>query len=109
VKLKIAIAIALVAFVAGICGAIAYGLWGVSQDCRKWVDTNGYRLVHDDWWAKSRGCQARTSAGDDVYHSEALGNKAIGWAWQLAIFVGGALPAAIIVACHTTLGAGGGP
>lgn len=100
VRVKIAIAIALVGLAAGICGAIAYGLWGVSQDCHQWVSTNGYQLVRDDWWAKNRGCQARTPAGAEVVHSEGLGNKAIGWAWQLAIFVSGALPAAIIVAFY---------
>ena len=61
------------------------------------MNSHGYQLVHNDWWAKTRGCVARTPAGDEVFHSEALRSKAIGWTWQLAIFAGGTLPAAIIV------------
>ncbi|OBH16567.1 hypothetical protein A9X03_21050 [Mycobacterium sp. E1715] len=97
-RAKLLIAVAVGALLAGSCGAIAYGFWAVSQDCREWVAGNGYRLVHDDWWAKSRGCLARTPAGDAVTHSEGLASKATGWAWQLAIFGAGALPAAVILA-----------
>ncbi len=77
-RLKILIAIALVAFLAGICGALIRGFWGVSQDCHEWADSHGYQLVHNDWWAKTRGCVARTPAGDELYHSEELSSKAIG-------------------------------
>jgi hypothetical protein len=35
-------------------------------------------LVHDDWWAKSRGCVARTAAGEQLYHDEEFRYKAIG-------------------------------
>jgi hypothetical protein len=35
----------------------------------------------------------RTPAGDEVQHSEDLGSKARGWAWQFAIFAVGAVPA----------------
>ena len=31
--------------------------------------------------------------GDEVLHSEGLGTRATGWAWQFAIFAVGALPA----------------
>ena len=72
--------------------------WGVSQDCHEWVNSHGYQLVRNDWWAKTRGCEARTPAGDEVYHSEELRSKAIGWAWQFAIFAIGTLPAVTIVA-----------
>jgi hypothetical protein len=61
-------------------------------------DSHGYQLVHDDWWAKSRGCVARTPAGDELYHSEAFRSKAIGWAWQFTIFAAAILPAITIVA-----------
>jgi hypothetical protein len=96
-RVKVLIAIALVAFLASACGAIIRGYWGVSQDCHEWVDSHGYQLVRNDWWAKNRGCVARTPAGDELYHSEELGGKAIGWAWQFAIFTLGTLPAATIV------------
>jgi len=85
--------IALVAFFAGIGGALTRGFWGVSQDCRTWVNSNGYQLLQNDWWPKSRGCVARTPGGDEVAHSEDLRSKATGWAWQFAIFAVGALPA----------------
>jgi hypothetical protein len=85
--------IALVAFLMGICGALIRGFWGVSQDCHSWVDTHGYQLVQDDWWAKDRGCVARTPSDDELRHSEGLGSKATGWAWQFAIFAAGTLPA----------------
>ena len=85
--------IAVVAFLIGVCGALFRGLWGVSQDCHAWVDSHGYQLVQNDWWAKSGGCAARTPSGDDIRHSEGLGSKATGWAWQFAIFAVGALPA----------------
>ncbi|WP_142393428.1 MULTISPECIES: hypothetical protein [unclassified Mycobacterium] len=97
-RAKMLIAIAAAAMLAGICGAIAYGYWGTSQDCRDWVAANGYRLTRDEWWAKTRGCAARTPAGDEVIHSEGLASKALGWVWQLAIFAAGALPTAIILA-----------
>ncbi|HTX95505.1 MAG TPA: hypothetical protein VME67_12000 [Mycobacterium sp.] len=96
-RTKILIAIATTAFLAGICGAIAYGFWAVSQGCHTWVDSHGYRLVRNDWWAKTRGCVAVTPTGGQVSHSEDFPSKAIGWVWQLAIFAAGALPAAIIV------------
>jgi hypothetical protein len=76
--------IALVAFVLGICGAFFRGFWGVSH---------GYQLVQNDWWAKDRGCVARTPTGDEIVHSEDLGSKATGWLWQFAIFAVGTLPA----------------
>ncbi len=106
---KILIAIAVGVLLAGICGAIAYGYWGASQDCREWVGDHGYRPVHDDWWAKNRGCVARTPAGDEVIHSEGLASKAIGWAGQLAIFAVGAAPAAIMVALLAFRWRGGAP
>jgi hypothetical protein len=71
---------------------------GVSQDCRAWVDSHGYQLVHNDWWAKTRGCVARTPGGDEVLHSEDLRSKAIGWEWQFAIFAVGMLPAVGMIA-----------
>ena len=85
--------IALVAFLTGIAGALIRGFWGVSEDCHAWVNSHGYQLVHNDWWAKSRGCVARTPSGDEILHSEGLGSGATGWAWQFAIFAVGALPA----------------
>jgi hypothetical protein len=97
-RTKVLIGIALVVFLAGICGALVRGFWGVSQDCHEWVDSHGYQLVHDDRWAKSRGCVARTAAGDELYHSEEFRSKAIGWAWQFAIFAVGTVPAVTIVA-----------
>lgn len=97
-RTKILIGIALVAFLAGVAGALIRGFWGVSQDCHDWVDSHGYQLVRDDWWAKNRGCVARTPAGDELQHSEDLRSKATGWLWQFAIFAGGTLPAMIIVA-----------
>jgi hypothetical protein len=50
--------IAVVAFLIGVCGALFRGFWGVSQDCDAWVDSHGYQLVQNDWWAKSGGCAA---------------------------------------------------
>ncbi|HWS91742.1 MAG TPA: hypothetical protein VN306_04345 [Mycobacterium sp.] len=97
-RVKILIGIALVGILAGACGALIRGFWGTSQDCHDWVNSHGYQPVHNAWWAKTRGLVARTPAGDEVYHDEGLRNKAIGWAWQLAIFAGGTLPAVIIVA-----------
>ena len=76
--------IALIVFLAGIAGALIRGFW---------VDSRGYQLVQNYWWAKSRGCVARTPGGDEVLHSEDLGSKATGWVWQLAIFAVGTLPA----------------
>jgi hypothetical protein len=101
VRVKIAIAIALGGILAGVCGAIAYGFWGVSQDCHQWVAGHGYQLLRNAWWAKTRGCTGRTADGAEVFHSEELGNKAIGWAWQLAIFAAGTLPAVVIGAVYT--------
>jgi hypothetical protein len=40
-----------------------------------------------------RGCVARTPGGDEVLHSEDLGNKATGWVSQFVIFAVGSLPA----------------
>jgi hypothetical protein len=74
-------------------GALARGFWGVSQDCHAWANSHGYQLLHNDWWAKSRGCVARTPGGDEVLRSEDLGSKATGWVWQFAIFAVGTLPA----------------
>ena len=85
--------IAFIAFLTGIGGALIRGFWGVSDDCHAWVNSHGYQLVQNDWWAKSRGCAARTPSGDETLHSEGLGSKATGWAWQFAIFAVGALPA----------------
>ena len=82
------------AFVLGIAGALGRGFWGVRDDCQSWVNQPRLPLVHNDWWAKNRGCVARTPAGDEVVHSEDFGSKATGWAWQFAIFAVGALPAA---------------
>jgi hypothetical protein len=96
-KAKILIAIALIGILAGGCGALIRGFWGVSQDCHAWVDGHGYQLVHDHWLAKTRGCEARTPAGEEVYHDEELRNKAIGWAWQFGIFAAGTLPAVVTV------------
>lgn len=85
--------IALVTFALGICGAFFRGFWGVSHDCKSWVASHGYQVVQNDWWAKDRGCLARTPNGDEVVHSEELGSKAAGWVWQFAIFAVGTLPA----------------
>jgi hypothetical protein len=82
----------------GIGGAIARGYWGVSHDCRAWVSSHDYQLVHNDWWAKERGCLARTPGGDEIVHSESLGSKANGWVWQFAIFAAGTLPAVGLIA-----------
>jgi hypothetical protein len=90
---KLLWAIAVVAFVLGFCGAIALGYWGVSHDCHSWVDSHGYHLVGNDWWAKDRGCMARTPTGAEIVHSEDLSSKATGWVWQFAIFAVGTLPA----------------
>jgi hypothetical protein len=85
--------IVVVAFVLGFCGAIFRGFWGVRHDCQSWVDSHGYDLVEYDWWAKDRGCMARTSTAVEIVHSEDLGSKATGWVWQFAIFAVGTLPA----------------
>jgi hypothetical protein len=92
------IGIALVAFLAGVCGALVRGFWGVSEDCHEWVDGHGYLLPHTDSWAKGRGCVGRTPAGDALYRSEEIRSKAIGWAWQFTIFTADTLPAITIVA-----------
>jgi hypothetical protein len=62
------------------------------------VNSRGYQLVGNDWWAKTRGCLARTPAADELYHSEERRSTAIGWAWQSGIFALDTLPAVIIVA-----------
>jgi hypothetical protein len=62
------------------------------------VNGHGYALLHNDWWAKDRGCVARTPDGIEVVHSESLDSKATGWAWQFAIFAAGTLPAAGTIA-----------
>jgi hypothetical protein len=85
--------IAVVASVLGTCGAFLRGFWGVSHDRRSWVDSHGYQLVQNDWWAKDRGCVARTPTGEEIVHSADLGSKAAGWVWQFAIFAVGTLPA----------------
>jgi hypothetical protein len=85
--------IAVVAFFIGIGGALVRGFWGVSQDCHAWVTSHGYQLVQNNWWAKDRGCVARTPGGDEILHSEDLGNKTVGWVWQFVIFAVGSLPA----------------
>jgi hypothetical protein len=90
--------IAIGAILLGIAAAIARGYWGVSHDCQSWVTNHGYHLVRNDWWAKNRGCVAQTAAGDEMVHSESFGSKASGWAWQLAIFAAGALPAVGLIA-----------
>jgi hypothetical protein len=74
------------------------GFWGASEDCHTWVSSHGYQLVQNDWWAKSRGCAARTPGGDEVQHSEGPGSKAMGWAWQFAIVAVGTLPATAMIA-----------
>ena len=89
--------IAVIAVLLGIGGAIACGFWLGSDDCRAWVSDHSYQLVQNDWWAKDRGCVARTSAGAEVLHSASLGSKARGWAWQLAIFAAGTLPAIALI------------
>jgi hypothetical protein len=60
---------------------------------QSWVDSHGYQLVEYDWWAKDRGCMARTPTGEEIVHSEDPANKATGWVWQFAIFAVGTLPA----------------
>jgi hypothetical protein len=89
--------IALAAFLIGICGALVRGFWGVSHDCQSWVSSRGYRLVQNDWWAKTRGCVAKTPGSDELSHSEIIRSKATGWAWQFAIFAVGTLPAAAMI------------
>jgi hypothetical protein len=59
-----AVGIALVAFLIGVGGALIRGFWGVSQDCHAWVNSHGYQLVQNDWWAKHRGFCRRHLAGD---------------------------------------------
>jgi hypothetical protein len=85
--------IAVVVFLLGIGGALARGFWGVSQDCHAWANSHGYQLPQSAWWAKDRGCVARTPGGGEVLHSEGLASKATGWTWQFAIFAVGTLPA----------------
>jgi hypothetical protein len=62
--------IAVVVFLLGIGGALVRGFWGVSQDCHAWTNSHGYQLLQNAWWAKDRGCVARTAGGDEVLHSE---------------------------------------
>ena len=80
-------------FLLGVGGALIRGFWGVSQDCHAWANSHGYQLLQNAWWAKDRGCVARTPGGDEVLHSEGLASKATGWAWQFATFAVGTLPA----------------
>jgi hypothetical protein len=108
-RAKVLIGIALVGLLAGAGGSLARGFWGTSQDCHDWVNSHGYQLVRDDWWAKSRGCVARTPTGEEVYHDEDLRHKAIGWAWQFGIFAAGTLPAVLIVASSALRWRGGFP
>ena len=96
-RLKVLIGIALVAFAIGVCGALIRGFWGVSQDCHEWVERNGYQLIHDRWWAKSRGCVARAPDGTELYHDEELRNKAVGWAVQFGIFAAGTSPGVCMI------------
>ena len=100
--------IAFIAFLTGIGGALIRGFWGVSQLCQAWVTSHGYQLVQNDWWAKSRGCAAQTPSGDEILHSEGLGSKATGWAWQFAIFAVGALPAVGMIVLVSTRSGGSG-
>lgn len=97
-RVKILIGFAIISILAAGSGAIICGLWGVSQGCHEWVDRNGYQLVHNDWWAKTDGCVARTPADDELSHSEEFRNKAIGWVWEFAISAVGTLPGVAIVA-----------
>jgi hypothetical protein len=85
--------IAVVVFLLGIGGALVRGFWGASQDCHAWANSHGYQLLKNAWWAKDRGCVARTPGGGEVLHSEGLASKATGWAWQFVIFAVGTLPA----------------
>jgi hypothetical protein len=85
--------IAVVAFVLGICGAF-FADSGVSATTASPGSTaTATKLVQNDWWAKDRGCVARTPTGDEIVHSEDLGSKATGWVWQFAIFAVGTWPA----------------
>lgn len=106
-RAKVLIAVALVGILAGGGGALAFGYWGTSRDCHAWSDGHGYRLVRDDWWAKTHGCVARTPDGRELYHDEGFRSKAIGWAWQFGIFVAGTLPAVVIVASSAIRWRGG--
>ena len=90
--------IALVALVLGIVGAIGRSFWGAAHDCQSSANGRDDTLLQNDWWAKDRGCVARTPAGVEVVHSESLDSKATGWASQFAIFAAGALPAAGMIA-----------
>jgi hypothetical protein len=106
-RAKVLIAVALAGILAGGCGALVFGYWGTSRDCHAWVDAHGYQLVRNDWWAKTRGCIARTPAGGELYHDEEFRSKAIGWAWQFGIFAAGTLPAVVIVASSAIRWRGG--
>jgi hypothetical protein len=55
---KVLWGIAVASFALGIAGAIGRGFWGVRDDCQSWVNSHGYQLVHNEWWAKNRGCAA---------------------------------------------------
>jgi hypothetical protein len=89
--------VALIALLLGIGGAIARGFWGTRDDCQSWASDHNYQLLQNDWWAKNRGCVARTPGGDEIVHNESLGTKARGWAWQFAIFAAGTLPAVVLI------------
>jgi hypothetical protein len=69
---------ALVALVLDIVGAIGRGFWGAADDCQSWANGHDDTLLQNDWWAKDRGCVARTPAGVEVVHSESLDSKATG-------------------------------
>jgi hypothetical protein len=71
------------------------------------LNSHCYQLGHNDWWAKSRGCAARTPSGDEILYSEDLESKGTGWAWQLAIFAVGALPAIGMIVLVSTRPGGG--
>jgi hypothetical protein len=98
--------IAVVALLIGASGALIYGFWGVGQECHTWVDSRGYQLEHFDWWAKNRGCVAKTPGGDEILHSIDLGGKAKVWVWQFAIFTVGMSPAIVMVALTVRRGDG---
>ncbi len=76
--MKVLIAVALVGILLGGGGALAFGYRGTSRDCHAWAEAHGYQLVRDDWWAKTRGCLARTPDGRELYHDEEFRSKAIG-------------------------------
>ncbi len=106
-RVKVLVAVALGGILLGGGGALAFGYRGTSRDCHAWAEAHGYQLVRDDWWAKTRGCLARTPDGRELHHGEEFRSKAIGWAWQFGIFAAGALPAVVIVASSALRWRGG--